>query len=60
MTGISSSLPVGHRIAGAVLSKAKDQMEANGKAALSLLESAAQSAPRPMPGHKGQNINISA
>ncbi len=56
-----ASLPVSLQIDAALLSKVKDQSEAVGKAALSLIESATESAPRlPPEAHRGRNINVKA
>ena len=56
-----SSLPTKLQIQGAVLSKAKDQQEANGRAAVALIDSVASAAPRKPPeAHVGRNVNVRA
>ncbi len=55
------SLPVSMQIDAALLSKVKEQNEAQGKAALSLIEAATQAPPRvPVEAHRGRNINLEA
>ena len=62
-----SPATIGQELAAATLRMQKSGMEETGKAALSLIESAAQSAPTPQasapaPTHpsKGHNIDVSA
>ena len=56
-----SALPPNLRIEAALLSKAKDQAEVQGEAALKLIDAATQSAPRvPVEAHRGRNINVRA
>ncbi|MEM9073199.1 MAG: hypothetical protein AAGE52_32135 [Myxococcota bacterium] len=55
------SLPVNLRIEAALLAKSKDHAEVQGRAAVSLIQAATESAPRmPVEAHRGRNINVRA
>lgn len=56
-----SALSTGMQIEAALLSKAKNQAEVKGEAAIKLIEAATQSAPRlPADPYRGRTINIKA